>query len=157
MTFALQVTLEKVLGITAPGNRALACDPRTGLLAYPAGWETCWFKPWWNIAIPTCFNHPAFASKLWKQFKYWKCKPWKNKLRGVQVSVEDKKCWIAERIWGVLCGLQLRKELNSEISWSAQKVVELSIDKHTLKSLNISSSGIRKLRDSQLKCNQWKQ
>uniref|UniRef100_G3NIK6 Mitogen-activated protein kinase binding protein 1 n=1 Tax=Gasterosteus aculeatus TaxID=69293 RepID=G3NIK6_GASAC len=31
------VTLEKVLGITAPGNRALACDPRTGLLAYPAG------------------------------------------------------------------------------------------------------------------------
>uniref|UniRef100_A0A8P4G175 Mitogen-activated protein kinase binding protein 1 n=1 Tax=Dicentrarchus labrax TaxID=13489 RepID=A0A8P4G175_DICLA len=37
MTFVFQVTLEKVLGITAPGNRALACDPRTGLLAYPAG------------------------------------------------------------------------------------------------------------------------
>ncbi|KAI4792109.1 hypothetical protein KUCAC02_033606, partial [Chaenocephalus aceratus] len=34
---AEKVTLEKVLGITAPGNRALACDPRTGLLAYPAG------------------------------------------------------------------------------------------------------------------------
>uniref|UniRef100_H3CAC3 MABP1/WDR62 first WD40 domain-containing protein n=1 Tax=Tetraodon nigroviridis TaxID=99883 RepID=H3CAC3_TETNG len=33
-----QVKLEKVLGITAPGNRALACDPQTGLLAYPAGW-----------------------------------------------------------------------------------------------------------------------
>ncbi|XP_018544297.1 mitogen-activated protein kinase-binding protein 1 isoform X2 [Lates calcarifer] len=32
-----KVTLEKVLGITAPGNRALACDSRTGLLAYPAG------------------------------------------------------------------------------------------------------------------------
>ncbi|XP_035850289.1 mitogen-activated protein kinase-binding protein 1 isoform X2 [Sander lucioperca] len=32
-----KVILEKVLGITAPGNRALACDPRTGLLAYPAG------------------------------------------------------------------------------------------------------------------------
>ncbi|KAM7375665.1 hypothetical protein PAMP_005454 [Pampus punctatissimus] len=32
-----RVTLEKVLGITAPGNRALSCDPRTGLLAYPAG------------------------------------------------------------------------------------------------------------------------
>ncbi|KAG7238068.1 hypothetical protein INR49_031422 [Caranx melampygus] len=32
-----KVTLDKVLGITAPGNRALACDPRTGLLAYPAG------------------------------------------------------------------------------------------------------------------------
>ncbi|KAM8916663.1 mitogen-activated protein kinase-binding protein 1 isoform 2-T2 [Spinachia spinachia] len=32
-----KVTLEKVLGITAPGNRALACDPRTGLVAYPAG------------------------------------------------------------------------------------------------------------------------
>ncbi|XP_041669092.1 mitogen-activated protein kinase-binding protein 1-like [Cheilinus undulatus] len=32
-----KVTLEKVLGISAPGNRALACDPKTGLLAYPAG------------------------------------------------------------------------------------------------------------------------
>ncbi|CAL1575409.1 unnamed protein product [Knipowitschia caucasica] len=32
-----KVTLEKVLGITAEGNRALSCDPRTGLLAYPAG------------------------------------------------------------------------------------------------------------------------
>ncbi|XP_070835668.1 mitogen-activated protein kinase-binding protein 1 isoform X2 [Chaetodon trifascialis] len=32
-----KVTLEKVLGITAPGNRALACDARSGLLAYPAG------------------------------------------------------------------------------------------------------------------------
>ncbi|XP_077394501.1 mitogen-activated protein kinase-binding protein 1 isoform X2 [Festucalex cinctus] len=32
-----KVTLEKVLGITAPGNRALSCDPRSGLLAYPAG------------------------------------------------------------------------------------------------------------------------
>ncbi|CAI5695011.1 unnamed protein product [Oreochromis niloticus] len=32
-----KVTLEKVLGITAPGNRALACDPRSGLVAYPAG------------------------------------------------------------------------------------------------------------------------
>ncbi|KAK7880022.1 hypothetical protein WMY93_033312 [Mugilogobius chulae] len=28
-----KVTLEKVLGITAAGNRALSCDPRTGLLA----------------------------------------------------------------------------------------------------------------------------
>ncbi|XP_015230422.1 PREDICTED: mitogen-activated protein kinase-binding protein 1 isoform X2 [Cyprinodon variegatus] len=32
-----KVTLEKVLGITSLGNRALSCDPRTGLLAYPAG------------------------------------------------------------------------------------------------------------------------
>ncbi|CAL8298454.1 unnamed protein product [Arctogadus glacialis] len=32
-----KVVLEKVLGITAPGNRALACDPRSGLVAYPAG------------------------------------------------------------------------------------------------------------------------
>uniref|UniRef100_A0A673B251 Mitogen-activated protein kinase binding protein 1 n=1 Tax=Sphaeramia orbicularis TaxID=375764 RepID=A0A673B251_9TELE len=32
-----KVTLEKVLGITAAGNRALASDPRTGLVAYPAG------------------------------------------------------------------------------------------------------------------------
>ncbi|KAM9355022.1 mitogen-activated protein kinase-binding protein 1 [Pholidichthys leucotaenia] len=32
-----KVTLEKVLGITAPGNHALASDPQTGLLAYPAG------------------------------------------------------------------------------------------------------------------------
>lgn len=35
-----QVTLEKVLGITAAGNRALACDPHSGLVAYPAGWVT---------------------------------------------------------------------------------------------------------------------
>lgn len=32
-----QVTLEKVLGITAVGNCGLACDPRSGLVAYPAG------------------------------------------------------------------------------------------------------------------------
>ncbi|XP_017555318.1 mitogen-activated protein kinase-binding protein 1 isoform X2 [Pygocentrus nattereri] len=32
-----KVTLEKVLGITTAGNRALACDPRSGLVAYPAG------------------------------------------------------------------------------------------------------------------------
>lgn len=32
-----KVSLWKVLGITATGNRALSCDPRTGLLAYPAG------------------------------------------------------------------------------------------------------------------------
>ncbi|XP_017293165.1 mitogen-activated protein kinase-binding protein 1 isoform X2 [Kryptolebias marmoratus] len=32
-----KVMLEKVIGITSPGNRALACDPRTGLLVYPAG------------------------------------------------------------------------------------------------------------------------
>ncbi|XP_066525268.1 mitogen-activated protein kinase-binding protein 1 isoform X2 [Hoplias malabaricus] len=32
-----RVTLEKVLGISAAGNRALACDPRSGLVAYPAG------------------------------------------------------------------------------------------------------------------------
>ncbi|XP_054900420.1 mitogen-activated protein kinase-binding protein 1-like [Poeciliopsis prolifica] len=32
-----QVTLEKVLGITAAGNSGLTCDPRSGLVAYPAG------------------------------------------------------------------------------------------------------------------------
>ncbi|XP_041661551.1 mitogen-activated protein kinase-binding protein 1-like [Cheilinus undulatus] len=32
-----KVTLEKVLGITASGNCGLACDPRSGLVAYPAG------------------------------------------------------------------------------------------------------------------------
>uniref|UniRef100_A0A8B9KZ12 Mitogen-activated protein kinase binding protein 1 n=1 Tax=Astyanax mexicanus TaxID=7994 RepID=A0A8B9KZ12_ASTMX len=32
-----KVTLEKVLGITSAGNRGLACDPRSGLVAYPAG------------------------------------------------------------------------------------------------------------------------
>ncbi|KAI3364429.1 hypothetical protein L3Q82_011222 [Scortum barcoo] len=32
-----KVTLEKVLGITASGNSGLACDPRSGLVAYPAG------------------------------------------------------------------------------------------------------------------------
>ncbi|XP_026085579.1 mitogen-activated protein kinase-binding protein 1-like isoform X3 [Carassius auratus] len=32
-----KVTLEKVLGITSVANRALACDPHSGLVAYPAG------------------------------------------------------------------------------------------------------------------------
>ncbi|XP_040016095.2 mitogen-activated protein kinase-binding protein 1-like isoform X2 [Gasterosteus aculeatus] len=32
-----QVILEKVLGITASGNSGLTCDPRSGLVAYPAG------------------------------------------------------------------------------------------------------------------------
>uniref|UniRef100_A0A665UZJ1 MABP1/WDR62 first WD40 domain-containing protein n=2 Tax=Echeneis naucrates TaxID=173247 RepID=A0A665UZJ1_ECHNA len=32
-----KVTLEKVLGITASGNSGLACDPQSGLVAYPAG------------------------------------------------------------------------------------------------------------------------
>uniref|UniRef100_W5N198 Mitogen-activated protein kinase binding protein 1 n=1 Tax=Lepisosteus oculatus TaxID=7918 RepID=W5N198_LEPOC len=32
-----KVTLEKVLGITTSGNSGLACDPRSGLMAYPAG------------------------------------------------------------------------------------------------------------------------
>ncbi|KAM9840285.1 mitogen-activated protein kinase-binding protein 1 [Aulostomus maculatus] len=32
-----KVTLEKVLGITASGNSGLACDPKSGLVAYPAG------------------------------------------------------------------------------------------------------------------------
>ncbi|XP_034555870.1 mitogen-activated protein kinase-binding protein 1-like isoform X2 [Notolabrus celidotus] len=32
-----RVTLEKVLGITASGSCGLACDPRSGLVAYPAG------------------------------------------------------------------------------------------------------------------------
>uniref|UniRef100_A0AAQ6ISZ5 Mitogen-activated protein kinase binding protein 1 n=1 Tax=Anabas testudineus TaxID=64144 RepID=A0AAQ6ISZ5_ANATE len=36
-TTSSPVTLEKVLGITASGNSGLACDPRSGLVAYPAG------------------------------------------------------------------------------------------------------------------------
>ncbi|XP_051579389.1 mitogen-activated protein kinase-binding protein 1-like isoform X1 [Myxocyprinus asiaticus] len=32
-----KVTLEKVLGITSAGSRALACNPHSGLVAYPAG------------------------------------------------------------------------------------------------------------------------
>nr|XP_033807792.1 mitogen-activated protein kinase-binding protein 1 isoform X2 [Geotrypetes seraphini] len=32
-----KVTLEKVLGITVSGGRGLACDPKSGLVAYPAG------------------------------------------------------------------------------------------------------------------------
>ncbi|XP_054618030.1 mitogen-activated protein kinase-binding protein 1-like isoform X2 [Dunckerocampus dactyliophorus] len=32
-----KVTLEKVLGITTLGNSGLTCDPKTGLVAYPAG------------------------------------------------------------------------------------------------------------------------
>eukprot|EP00079_Xenopus_tropicalis_P017388 XP_004917287.1 PREDICTED: mitogen-activated protein kinase-binding protein 1 isoform X2 [Xenopus tropicalis] len=32
-----KVTLEKVLGITVTAGRGLSCDPKTGLVAYPAG------------------------------------------------------------------------------------------------------------------------
>ncbi|XP_071971790.1 mitogen-activated protein kinase-binding protein 1 isoform X6 [Engystomops pustulosus] len=32
-----KVTLEKVLGITVSAGRSLSCDPKTGLVAYPAG------------------------------------------------------------------------------------------------------------------------
>ncbi|NXP81124.1 MABP1 protein, partial [Ramphastos sulfuratus] len=39
------VTLEKVLGITVSGGRGLACDPRTGLVAYPAGCVVVLFNP----------------------------------------------------------------------------------------------------------------
>jgi hypothetical protein len=31
------VTLEKVIGLTAKSNAALACDPNNDLVAYPAG------------------------------------------------------------------------------------------------------------------------
>ncbi|NWX06020.1 MABP1 protein, partial [Caloenas nicobarica] len=40
-----KVTLEKVLGITVSGGRGLACDPRTGLIAYPAGCVVVLFNP----------------------------------------------------------------------------------------------------------------
>ena len=32
-----QVVLERVLGITTSNGSGLACDPNTGLVAYPAG------------------------------------------------------------------------------------------------------------------------
>ncbi|KAM3853923.1 mitogen-activated protein kinase-binding protein 1 isoform 2-T2 [Vipera latastei] len=40
-----KVTLEKVLGITVPGGRGLACDPKNGLIAYPAGCVVVLFNP----------------------------------------------------------------------------------------------------------------
>ncbi|XP_077736868.1 mitogen-activated protein kinase-binding protein 1 isoform X7 [Canis aureus] len=40
-----KVTLEKVLGITVSGGRGLACDPRSGLVAYPAGCVVVLFNP----------------------------------------------------------------------------------------------------------------
>ena len=36
-----QVKLERVLGLTVTSNAALACDPNTGTVAYPAGYV--WF------------------------------------------------------------------------------------------------------------------
>lgn len=35
--FSLQVSLEKVLGITAQNSSGLTCDPNTGHVAYLAG------------------------------------------------------------------------------------------------------------------------
>nr|XP_015803625.2 mitogen-activated protein kinase-binding protein 1-like isoform X1 [Nothobranchius furzeri] len=40
-----KVTLEKVLGITTLGNSGLACDPRSGLVAYPAGCAVVLLNP----------------------------------------------------------------------------------------------------------------
>ncbi|XP_060227525.1 mitogen-activated protein kinase-binding protein 1 isoform X3 [Meriones unguiculatus] len=40
-----KVTLEKVLGVTVSGGRGLACDPRSGLVAYPAGCVVVLFSP----------------------------------------------------------------------------------------------------------------
>uniref|UniRef100_A0A3Q2ZRX9 Translation initiation factor beta propellor-like domain-containing protein n=1 Tax=Kryptolebias marmoratus TaxID=37003 RepID=A0A3Q2ZRX9_KRYMA len=40
-----KVTLEKVLGVTAMGNSGLACDPRSGLVAYPAGCAVVLLNP----------------------------------------------------------------------------------------------------------------
>ncbi|XP_034351009.1 mitogen-activated protein kinase-binding protein 1 isoform X1 [Arvicanthis niloticus] len=40
-----KVTLEKVLGVTVSGGRGLACDPRSGLVAYPAGCVVVLFNP----------------------------------------------------------------------------------------------------------------
>ncbi|XP_049651876.1 WD repeat-containing protein 62 isoform X3 [Accipiter gentilis] len=42
------VTLEKVLGITTQTSSSLACDPTTGLLAYPAGCVVVILNPWEN-------------------------------------------------------------------------------------------------------------
>ena len=33
----VQVKLERILGLTVTSNAALACDPNTGTIAYPAG------------------------------------------------------------------------------------------------------------------------
>ncbi|CAL8283254.1 unnamed protein product [Lota lota] len=52
------VVLEKVLGITAPGNRALACDPRSGLVAYPAGCVVVLLNPKKNKQHHI-FNHSS--------------------------------------------------------------------------------------------------
>ncbi|XP_078089612.1 mitogen-activated protein kinase-binding protein 1-like [Mustelus asterias] len=40
-----KVVLEKVLGITVSGSRGLACDPKTGLVAYPSGCVVVLFNP----------------------------------------------------------------------------------------------------------------
>ncbi|XP_071961890.1 uncharacterized protein [Antedon mediterranea] len=40
-----RVTLERVLGITVADGSALACDPNTGLVAYPAGCAVVLFNP----------------------------------------------------------------------------------------------------------------
>lgn len=41
----IQVKLERVLGLTVTSNAALACDPNTGTIAYPAGYVTFLLSP----------------------------------------------------------------------------------------------------------------
>ena len=43
--FSLQVSLEKVLGITAQNSSGLTCDPGTGHVGYLAGWVSRWPRP----------------------------------------------------------------------------------------------------------------
>uniref|UniRef100_A0A673B4U5 Mitogen-activated protein kinase binding protein 1 n=1 Tax=Sphaeramia orbicularis TaxID=375764 RepID=A0A673B4U5_9TELE len=67
-----KVTLEKVLGITAAGNRALASDPRTGLVAYPAGCVVVLLNPRKNK------QHHIFNSsrcESWSGFRSWSGPP----------------------------------------------------------------------------------
>ena len=37
MMYSNQVTLEKIVGLTVNSSAALATDPKTGTIAYPAG------------------------------------------------------------------------------------------------------------------------
>lgn len=69
LTFALslplQVTLEKVLGITASGSRGLACDPHSGLVAYPAGYVFKLSPAWWGEGVGQGWGR-AGQGQMWQ-------------------------------------------------------------------------------------------
>ncbi|KAJ7357496.1 Mitogen-activated protein kinase-binding protein 1 [Desmophyllum pertusum] len=64
-----RATLEKVLGLTVSRNACLACDPLSGVIAYPAGCVVVLFNPRKNkqsFVLNTSKKNNHISSILWR-------------------------------------------------------------------------------------------